>query len=325
MEKLPFESVFAAEMDAYLNYNTAAGRLECSFYTHLRIFDKFCVDHGICRLAFTKDDAAKWVQRRAAEASTTHYARVNGIKRFLTYLNKKGYDVFVTRDVKFRPTDFQPHIYTDDEVGRYFRVLDAYTTPWSRKDAVQYPVLFRLMYCCGTRINETLGIKKSDVDLETGVIRLHETKNNQERLVVMGNDMKSLMTQFADKCFYLIPDDGYIFTNRNGGRLTGDKIHDVHGEFLRLAGIPFLGEGHGPRVHDWRHTMAVKSFKQMIDSGLDMYVALPILSTYLGHKNIYATERYVRLTMSIYPHIEERFRSKIEEVFGGGGNQNEED
>ena len=79
------------------------------------------------------------------------------------------------------------------------------------------------------------------------------------------------------------------------------------------------------RSYFWRHTMAVKSFKQMIDSGLDMYVALPILSAYLGHKDIYSTERYVRLTMSIYPHIEERFRSKIEEVFGGGGGQNEKD
>jgi len=54
----------------------------------------------------------------------------------------------------------------------------------------------------------------------------------------------------------------------------------------------------------------------MIDSGLDMYVALPILSTYLGHKTIYATERYVRLTMSLYPYIEERFKDKINKVFG---------
>jgi len=324
MTKHSFESVFASEMASFIDYNTAAGRLEKSFYSRLHIFDKFCIEHSINQPIFTKEDAANWVQKRSTEASTTHYARINGIKQFLKYLNKKGYDVVVTRDVKFKPTDFQPHIYTDDEIKRYFRVVDAYTSR-NKKAAVQYPVLFRLMYCCGTRINETLGIRKSDVNLETGVIRLHETKNNRERLVVMGNDMKFLMTQFADKSFYLIENDGYIFTNHNGGRLTGEIIHDVHGEFLRLAGIPFLGEGHGPRVHDWRHTMAVKSFKQLIDSGLDMYVALPILSAYLGHKEIYSTERYVRLTMSIYPHIEERFGSKIEAVFERGVNQNEED
>ena len=54
----------------------------------------------------------------------------------------------------------------------------------------------------------------------------------------------------------------------------------------------------------------------MADAGTDLYVALPILSAYLGHKTIYATERYVRLTMSIFPDIEKKFRKNIDLVFG---------
>jgi len=60
----------------------------------------------------------------------------------------------------------------------------------------------------------------------------------------------------------------------------------------------------------------------MIDSGMDMYTALPILSAYLGHKSIYATEKYLRLTMSIYPYIEKKCRYQMEAIFGdekGGG------
>ena len=93
------------------------------------------------------------------------------------------------------------------------------------------------------------------------------------------------------------------------------------------AGIPYLGDGYGPRIHDWRHHMAVYSFKQLADSGLDMYAALPILSTYLGHKTILATEHYVRLTMELFPYIEERFRKKVDQIFGslGGGVLNEDD
>ena len=71
-----------------------------------------------------------------------------------------------------------------------------------------------------------------------------------------------------------------------------------------------------------RHTFSVYSFKQMIDSGLDMYVALPILSAYLGHKSIAATEKYVRLTMGIFPYIEEKFRDKLEMVFEGANYEN---
>jgi site-specific recombinase XerD len=41
----------------------------------------------------------------------------------------------------------------------------------------------------------------------------------------------------------------------------------------------------------------------MVRQGMDLYCALPILSTYLGHASITATERYVRLTEEAYPGI----------------------
>ena len=69
----------------------------------------------------------------------------------------------------------------------------------------------------------------------------------------------------------------------------------------------------------------MRSFKQMIDRGLDMYVALPILSTYLGHKTIYATERYVRLTMEMYPDISEKCSVKFQSIFRKAANINEAD
>ena len=132
----------------------------------------------------------------------------------------------------------------------------------------------------------------------------------------MGDDLLFLVNEYADKCFYLLDDDDYIFTNVNGGRLDEKTVYEKHREFLFHAGIPYLGDGNGPRIHDWRHHMAVYSFKQMTDSGLDMYVALPILSTYLGHKTIFATEKYVRLTLQLFPYIEEKFHLMVDRIFG---------
>ncbi|CAM4426445.1 tyrosine-type recombinase/integrase [Paenibacillus alkaliterrae] len=318
MNRPVFQSVFVDEMNSYLDYKISSGHNAASFYINLRRFDRFCTRQEIKEPVFTAEHAERWMQRREDEATTTHYSRINGTKQFLVFLSQKGYDVFVIRDIRFKPTEFQPHIYTEDETRKYLRAVDAYESARNRKSAIQYPVLFRLLYCCGTRINETLGIRKQDVDLENGVIKLLEAKNNCERYIVLGNDLKALMMQFAEKCFYLLGDRDYIFTTSNGGRMSGDIIYEAHRLFLQQAGIPYLGGGRGPRIHDWRHTMAVRSFKQMIDSGMDMYVALPILSTYLGHKTIFATERYVRLTMGIYPYIEEKFSSKMKEVFGEG-------
>ena len=113
---------------------------------------------------------------------------------------------------------------------------------------------------------------------------------------------------------------------RKPGRLASQyALYDIHRLILKQAGIPYIGSGYGPRIHDWRHTFAVKAFKQMIDQGLDMYVALPILSTYLGHKTIYATERYVRLTMDLYPYLEEKCSDKFNQVFRKAVETNETD
>ena len=62
------------------------------------------------------------------------------------------------------------------------------------------------------------------------------------------------------------------------------------------SGISHGGKGRGPRLHDLRHTFAVHSVNQMVRQGVYLYRSLPILSIYLGHASVQATERYVRLT-----------------------------
>jgi hypothetical protein len=120
MSRPKFNSIFANEINSYLDYKISAGYLEKSFCNHLRNFDRFCISHEVTKLLFTVELAEKWIKRNDNEATTTHYSRINGVKQFLIYLNRKGYDVFVTRDICFKPTDFQPYIYSDDEVIRYF-------------------------------------------------------------------------------------------------------------------------------------------------------------------------------------------------------------
>jgi len=321
MKRPEFESVFKEELDAYLDAKVAAGFQERSFTIRLRVFDNFCKLHALNAPVFTEELADEWCKRRENEASTTHYSRINAIKHFLAFLQNLGYDIHVTRDIAFKKTQYQPYIYSEDETKRYFRAVDTYAPSVNKKNALQYPVLFRLLYCCGARIDEVLRIRKRDVGLEDGIIKLLETKNNRERFIVLSDSLASLIRRYADKCFYLLSGEDYIFRTFNGGRCHYDTIYDHHRMFLKAANIPYVGNSEGPRIHDWRHTFSVNAFKQMVDAGMDMYVALPILSTYLGHKTIFATERYVRLTMAMFPYIEEKFKDKLNEVFGSGGDE----
>jgi integrase/recombinase XerD len=316
--KMPeFKSVYSEQMESFLNYRMSCGLKNVpSEYQCYRKLDRFLIAEGIEEITFTKDQASRWRSRFENESDIARYNRINNTKKFFEYLFVQGYKVFQFRDIKAPMRDFVPHIYTDDEVKKYFLAVDTYQSSLNRKNCVQLPVLFRILYGCGTRITETLMIRKKDVNLTEGIIKLSETKNANERYVVMSDSLCELMKQYTDKTFYELSDNDYIFRNMQGNYLSSDWINDLHVKILREAGIPYLGGGKGPRIHDWRHTFAVNAFRRMIDNAIDMYVALPVLSTYLGHKTIMATERYLRLTVSMYPHIDKKFGKTLDEIFG---------
>ena len=56
-------------------------------------------------------------------------------------------------------------------------------------------------------------------------------------------------------------------------------------------------------THSLRHTFAVHSLAKMVQEGMDIYCALPLLSVFLGHKTLKGTETYVRLTQDMFPDI----------------------
>ena len=123
MSRQEFNSIFANEINGYLDYKILSGYSEKSFYNNLRKFDQFCIYHEVTKPVFTGQLAAEWIKRNENEATTTHYSRINGVKQFLIYLSRKGYDVFVTRDIRFKQTDFQPYILTfaleKTQIARY--------------------------------------------------------------------------------------------------------------------------------------------------------------------------------------------------------------
>lgn len=101
---------FSDEIQNYVNDKNAAGFNGDNFRSNLIGFDKFCVEQGIQEPVFSYH-ASRWLEQRKNESHTTHYSRINASKHFLKYLSIKGYDVYVVRDIKYKGTDFQPHIY----------------------------------------------------------------------------------------------------------------------------------------------------------------------------------------------------------------------
>ena len=167
------------------------------------------------------------------------------------------------------------------------------------------PLLFRLLACNGLRLGETLSIRKCDVDLDSGVIKLRKTKNGAERYCVLNDDLLALLRAYARMTFYQISDNDAIFWGFTPLNDSVDKstILRYHVEFLHLAGIPYNGEHKGPRVHDWRWTAAVMSCKQLVDRGMDMHTSLIYLAQWLGHRSIASCEYYLRYATTLFPYL----------------------
>jgi hypothetical protein len=61
-----------------------------------------------------------------------------------------------------------------------------------------------------------------------------------------------------------------------------------------------------------RATFAVHRLEAWYLQGADLSVKLPVLSTYMGHKNLFETQRYLRLTAELFPDI----TSRLEKAYG---------
>lgn len=321
-----FNSVFGPEMNDYKKFRQDNGVTTENYLQSIKDLDEFLIENGVTEKKFTKELADKWIVQMEDESDTHHYKRINRTKLFVSYLFTKGYDVHLFDDVRFIPSDFVPYIYNEDETLRYFKAVDGYYMKGVKERAnpltrVMLPVIFRVLQGCGTRITETLQIRKNDVNLDDGVIRLRETKFHKERIVVMSNDLTELMNSYADKTFYMLKEEDFIFHKKDMSRYSADTIHDIHLNLLQMAGIPRRGNELGPRLHDWRHTWAVRAFKQMWDAGYDLYAALPIISVYMGHETVWATEKYIRLVKHNFPEIDDKVSARFESVMKGDADE----
>lgn len=147
-------------------------------------------------------------------------------------------------------------------------------------------------------------MRNEDVSLPDACIRLKDSKNGKERMIPLSDSLKSVCEEYVSRKA-LMPfkstGEDFFFVNLQGRPCTWGGVHSCFQKILRHASIP--KHHHGPRIHDLRHTFAVHSLAQMVEAGIDLYCSLPILSTFLGHGSLRATDAYVRLTAEMYPAL----------------------
>lgn len=300
---------FAEEIAGFLGYKRSLGFKYVREEGLLRSFSKFCAGKGWEGPDLTKEIVDAWCEKRPHERERGgggHCARVSLIRQFGVYLDSTGRKAHLPVNVAHemsRHSRYVAYVFSRDEVGRILAAADRIFPNRGSTMHLVMPALLRLMYSSGTRIGETLSIRMRDVGLDSGVIRLTDTKNDKVRLLALSDSMADVLRAY---CGILHPDpapDDYLFRNAYGGRYDNKTVYNRFRAVLMDAGVPHGGRGAGPRIHDMRHTFACHALMRAARDGGDVRALLPVLSEYLGHGSVRATGRYLRMTAEVYPDV----------------------
>jgi len=189
-----------------------------------------------------------------------------------------------------RPKRARPYLYSDEEVQQLLQ--SARRLGGLR--GLTYYCLFGLLCVAGLRISEALNLRSVDVDLVAGVLTVRGAKFGKSRLVPIHATTQKVLSeyvQYRDRAF--ARELSYFFVSKRGNRLDGGEVRRTFYALSREIGLRGPTASHGPRLHDFRHRLAVRTLVQWYRSGQDVERRLPVLSTYLGHVHVSDTYWYL--------------------------------
>ena len=283
----------------------------------LRHFDTFHFCNGYTETTLTKPMLHAFIYDKM-ERPSTHYGKENVMRGFATYLNQQGHRSYIpVAKILLPRCKYIPHIFTKDEIARFFLAVDQYPQiPKSTRNTVD-PVLFRFLYGTGARISEALNLTIGDVDFDNGVVTILGAKNNKDRFLPMAASLTDRIRQFVESFHRYSKMDTPLFPGSFMGHMDRSTAYCHFRDYLLMADIPHTANG--PRIHDFRHHLAVACLKKWVLGGHDLTNMIPYLSAYMGHSDFRGTQYYLRLTADMYPDIISRTEAEFGYVIPEGG------
>jgi integrase/recombinase XerD len=290
-------SMLSEELDRYLSIRRSLGY---DLSTAARILKSFIAFADQQHADFvTTDLFLRWKAGFGHAKRQTWSARLGTIRIFTQWLHgiDPRHEVPPRALIPMRLRRPQPYIYSDEEIKSIVSTA-AELQSINGIRALTYSTLFGLIAVTGLRISEAISLDDSDVDLETGVLWIRYGKSGKERLVPVSNSARLHLAAYAKERTRLLGSQPQSFFISDQGTRPTDCITRYNFACVcRKIGLrapeKFCRHGHGPRIHDLRHSFAVRTIVNWYRMGLDAGVEMIKLSTYLGHTKPENTYWYI--------------------------------
>ena len=243
----------------------------------------------------TIESALAWAQQPATDRVTTvGPRRMTAVRGFARYLSgiQAGTEVPPLGLLPHRRRWRQPFIYSIADIDLLISQTKASITSPLR--AATYQTLIGLLAASGLRIGEAIKLDRDDIDWNEGVLLIRESKFGKTRLVPLTPSATDALAAYADLRDDLQPrvNGPSLFVSLTRNRLCYQVVQSAFRELVDTAGIG-AGAPSPPRLHDLRHTFAVRTLLAWYRDGDDVQARIPSLSTYLGHREPSSTYWYL--------------------------------
>jgi integrase/recombinase XerD len=226
-----------------------------------------------------------WVRSREDEVVTTvSPRRITAVRGFARYLSgiDAGTEIPPMGLVPYRQRWRQPFLYSDADITALLAATDTIEQPLR---AATYRTLLGLLAAAGLRVGEAIGLDGDDIDWTQGVLLIRESKFGKSRLVPVHDTVVCALRDYdiLRRETTPRPKDPAFFISLTQRRLIYAVVSPTFRQLVTTAGVG-VDAVRPPRLHDLRHTFAIRTLLHWYRTGDNVQAKIPSLSTYLGHR-----------------------------------------
>jgi integrase/recombinase XerD len=248
----------------------------------------------------------------AGPVTLTWHIKLGSLRSFYQYAVSRGYvdQSPLPATLPKRPPAFIPHVYSREELTRLLQTAKSFERPSSLEPGALHLILL-LIYATGLRIRELIRLDRADINLPECLMKVRESKFGKTRLVPFSPQLQRVLLEHQSR--HPRSGDGVpFFATRCGGRIKADTLQHNYRALCDRIGLRRTdGASHQPRIHDLRHSFAVHRLISWYRQGADVQRLLPLLSVYLGHVHIRATQVYLSMTPDLLEEAGNRFERYV--------------
>lgn len=302
--KTVFKSNFKEHIESLLLQKHALGYPYIDSERILKTFDRFCLENFPDETELTKEIGMEWAQIKPTEHANGFRNRLMPVRELAKYMHSIGINAFlIPVDLARKTPRPAVHVYTSEELSAFFSAADSLPCkPNTPARHLIVPVFFRILYCCGLRPGEARNLLVKNISLDTGVIRILESKGHNDRIVILSEELRLLCLKYDEKVGQIFPGRRYFFPSLLDRPYTKPWLKKTFWLLWKRAGITQFS-GRTPTPYSFRHTFATNCLYNFVKEGRDVNACLPYLSAYMGHAQLSDTAYYIHLIPEFFPQM----------------------